>query len=351
MPNTFEFRLPELGENIDFGELVAISVAKGDKITKGQTVCEVETDKAVVEVPSPVGGEILKVAVQAGKKINVGELIALIKTDEVIEKGEAKKGTPKIAGTSLSVSTGAMGPAARRASRARPISRPLPDFSRWGPIERKAVPSIRLKIADNVSEAWKAPHVTQFDEADINDLESWRKDNNRVSLTAMIVRVSSEALEQFSDFNSSYDSEKGEIIYKKYYHIGVAVDTERGLMVPVVHDADKKDIFEVSREIKSLAERARASKITLQELEGSTFTVTNLGGLGTTHFTPILHWPDVAILGVGRASIKAAFKGEKMSPRLILPLSISYDHRAIDGAGAARFLRWVCERLERGGPL
>ena len=236
----------------------------------------------------------------------------------------------------------------------RPL--PLPDFSRWGDIERKDMTGIRRKIATSMSYSWNTiPHVTNFESVDITDLEQLRKRfssivgaaGGKLTITSIAVKVISSALKVFPSFAASLDIEREQIILKRYCHIGVAVDTDRGLIVPVIRDADKKNIFQLSVEIPQLAEKARNKKITLEELEGAVFTITNLGGIGGTQFSPIIHAPEVAILGISRARHEAVLVAGKFEPRLLLPISLSYDHRLIDGADASRFLRWVAQALER----
>ena len=232
----------------------------------------------------------------------------------------------------------------------------LPDFTRWGEVKREPWTSIRRATAENMASSWNAvPHVTQFDRADITHLEAMRKRFNdrpetagrKLTVTAMVLKLSAAALAQFPKFNASLDMEAGEVIYRRYIHIGVAVDTERGLLVPVLRDVDKKGLLHVAAELADVAARARNKKVKPDELRGAGFTVTNLGGLGTTYFSPIVNWPEVAVLGVGRAEVRAVHEENQFKPRLILPLSLSYDHRLIDGADAARFLRWIAEALEQ----
>ncbi len=233
---------------------------------------------------------------------------------------------------------------------------PLPDFSKFGSVEKKPMSNIRSKTADHLSYAWSSiPHVTQHDKADITELEKVRKAYNpkvekaggKLTVTSILLKVLTSALKVFPQFNSSIDMEKKEIIYKKFFNIGIAVDTEHGLIVPVIKNVDKKNLIELSVEMNTIAEKARIRKISLEELQGGCFTITNLGGIGGTYFTPIINSPEVAILGVSRGSYEPIFKDDKFEPRLMLPLSLSYDHRIIDGADAARFLRWVCEALEQ----
>jgi pyruvate dehydrogenase E2 component (dihydrolipoamide acetyltransferase) len=233
---------------------------------------------------------------------------------------------------------------------------PLPDFSRWGRIERKPMSNIRRRTAERLSAAWATvPHVTQQDRADVTGLEELRKKmakkveaaGGSLTLTAIAVKVVASALKVFPQFNSSVDMARNEIVYKSYRHIGVAVDTDRGLLVPVIRDADAKNIIELSVELTKLAEKARSRKLTLEEMEGGSFTISNLGGIGGTAFSPIVNAPEVAILGISRGSIQPVWANQQFVPRLMLPLSLSYDHRVIDGADAIRFLRWVAEALEQ----
>lgn len=232
----------------------------------------------------------------------------------------------------------------------------LPDFSRWGDVERKEMSGIRRKIAESMSYSWSSiPHVTNFESADITDLEKLRRRfageieaaGGKLTMTSILVKVLASALKVFPNFAASLDMERTEIILKKYCHIGVAVDTDRGLIVPVIRDADKKNILQLSIELIRLAEKVRNKKITLEELEGGVITITNLGGIGGTQFSPIIHAPEVAILGISKARQEAVFVDGKFEPRLMLPLALSYDHRLIDGADAARFLRWVVQALEQ----
>jgi pyruvate dehydrogenase E2 component (dihydrolipoamide acetyltransferase) len=247
------------------------------------------------------------------------------------------------------------------AERARPVTAeapalPLPDFTKWGEVEREAMSNVRRTTARRLAQAWSTiPHVTNFDKADITQLEQLRKRyagkaeaaGGKLTVTAIILKVAASALKVFPKFNASLDMANQEIVYKKYYHIGVAVDTDRGLLVPVIRDVDRKNIIELSVELTQIAEKARNRKVSLEDLEGGTFTITNLGGIGGTNFAPIINPPDVAILGIARASKEPVFNDGGFEPRLMLPLSLSYDHRLIDGADAARFLRWVVEALEQ----
>jgi pyruvate dehydrogenase E2 component (dihydrolipoamide acetyltransferase) len=248
-------------------------------------------------------------------------------------------------------SGGAAAPAA--AARA---ARPLPDFQKWGEIERQPWSNIRRATAEHLAYAWNAiPHVTQFDKADVTALEELRKAQRErveqaggsLTMTAILAKVLATAVRQMPQFNASLDAERGEIVYKKYVNVGIAVDTDRGLLVPVVRNADRKNITEIAVEISQLAERARDRKLALEEMSGGGISISNLGGIGGTYFSPIVNWPEVAILGVSRAATEAVWRNGAFEPRLMLPLSLSYDHRLIDGADAIRFLRWVVEAIEQ----
>jgi len=237
------------------------------------------------------------------------------------------------------------------------VSRPeLPDFSKWGEIEVEPFSAVRRATARAMTTSWTTiPHVTQHDHADITQLESMRKrfnkrpdaENRKLAMTAIVIKMVASVLKKFPQFNASVDEAGEQVILKKYFHVGVAVETERGLLVPVIRDVDRKNLVEVSTELGDLAARARSKKLTLEQMQGATFTVSNLGGLGTTYFSPIVNWPQVAILGVGRAEQQAVYDGGRFQPRLMMPLSVSYDHRLIDGADAARFLRRLAEALEQ----
>jgi pyruvate dehydrogenase E2 component (dihydrolipoamide acetyltransferase) len=232
----------------------------------------------------------------------------------------------------------------------------LPDFSRWGEIERRPMRAVRRKTAEHVAAAWAAiPHVTQHDLADITALEVLRKkyakqaeaSGGHLTVTAIALKVVASALKVFPQFNTSIDIAAEEIVYKKYVHIGVAVDTDRGLLVPVVRDVDTKNILQISAELAELSEKARSRKLSLEEMQGGCFSISNLGGIGGIAFTPIINAPEVAILGISRARTEPVYLDGAFVPRLMLPLSLSYDHRAIDGADGARFLRWVADALEQ----
>jgi len=233
---------------------------------------------------------------------------------------------------------------------------PLPDFSRWGEVERQPMRAVRRKTAEHLSSAWATiPHVTQHDRADITALDQLRKQfakqteaaGGALTVTSIAVKVVAAALKVFPQFNASIDMAAGELILKKFVNIGVAVDTDRGLLVPVIRDADTKNIMQLSVELSQLAEKARSRKISLDEMQGGCFSISNLGGIGGTSFTPIVNAPEVAILGISRARMEPVYAGGQFVPRLMLPLSLSYDHRVIDGADGIRFLRWVVDALEQ----
>lgn len=425
-----DFHLPELGENIESADVVNVLVKVGDVIQKDQGIIEIETDKATIEVPSTVSGKVVEVLVKAGDKAKVGQTIIKVEAGEVSEtiavetkktetvqeqkseepkaefikqpKTEVKGELPKLHPMEFEEQPPILKGAAPAAPSVRRIAREigvdinkvpgtgpggritmddvkayskklhesraegigigikaeaLPDFSKYGEIKKVEMSNIRKKTAEHLSYAWATiPHVTQFDKADITNLEKTRKELSKIieksgaklTVTGILVKVIVEALKKFPQFNSSIDMEKKEIIYKNYFNIGIAVDTEYGLIVPVIKSADKKSLTEISVEMNALAEKARAKKISLDDLQGGCFTITNLGGIGGTYFTPIVNSPEVAILGVSRSSYEPVWNGYgTFEPRLMLPLSLSYDHRIIDGADAIRFLRFIVESLEQ----
>ena len=242
------------------------------------------------------------------------------------------------------------------ASAGAPAAQPLPDFSKWGDVERKPMSNIRRKTSEHLSHAWNTiPHVTQHDKADITALEGLRKQygpqaekgGGKLTMTAIALKVLAGAMKRFPQVNASVDAARSEIVYKKSIHVGVAVDTDRGLLVPVIRDVDRKGIIELSVELTKISEKARAGKLSIEEMQGAGCTITNLGGIGGTLFTPIVNWPEVAILGISRGASEPVWTGAAFEPRLMLPLSLSYDHRVIDGADAARALRWIAEAFEQ----
>ncbi len=422
------FVLPTLGENIAKGELVKILVKAGDIVKPLQNVVEVETDKAVIEVPLPDGGTITEILAQVGQKLSIGEPIFFYTTQvaaadvskpiasaapvaapisatpqqatTVLTQTTATATTPQPIFTVPNLPTGPVlaAPSVRKLAREigvdiqdvkandaagritiedvkahakkmsteykterlKPVGGALPqielpDFSRWGNFESKPMSNIRKATALRMTQAWSTiPQVTQTDEADVTLLEELRQRfgkraedlGTKLTSTAILLKIVGSALKVFPQFNASIDMGKEEIIYKKYIHIGVAVDTDRGLLVPVVRDVNKKNIIDLSKELGLLSEKARLRKTTLEEMQGASFTISNLGGIGGGHFTPIVNPPEVAILGVGKWKYQPVYIDGEFKPRKILPLSLTYDHRLIDGADAARFLRWLCEAVQ-----
>ena len=232
--------------------------------------------------------------------------------------------------------------------------RPLPDFTKWGPVHTEPLSRVREITADAMGYAWSTiPMVTQYDRADITRLEQFRKHYNesapaggKLTMTAFLLKVCAAALRAFPRFNSSLDLAHKELVLKDYVHVGVAVDTPNGLLVPVIRDADRKGVEALALELNAAAQRTRDRKISPAEMEGGTFTISNLGGIGGTAFTPIVYAPQVAILGVSRSEMTPVWNGGQFTPKLLMPLSLTYDHRVIDGADGARFLRWICEAVE-----
>ena len=231
----------------------------------------------------------------------------------------------------------------------------LPDFSKWGAIETQKLNNIKKATAKNMTASWQSiPHVFQFGEADISGIEAYiekhqenvEKAGGKLTLTSILTKIVATALHQFPKFNASIDMEKEEMILKKYVNINIAVATEEGLLVPVIKNADQKSIKDLSVEIAKIAEKARAGKLSNKEMEGGNFSISNLGGIGGTNFTPIVYHPQVAILGISKASTKPVYINGKFEPRSILPLSLSYDHRLIDGADGAAFINWIEKALE-----
>jgi pyruvate dehydrogenase E2 component (dihydrolipoamide acetyltransferase) len=265
-----------------------------------------------------------------------------------ISQEDVKEHARRILSSIGSAGSGAV--AGARAARA------LPDFQKWGEVERQPWSNIRRVTAEHLSYAWSTiPHVTQFDKADITALEELRKKfkepvakaGGNLTVTAMLVRILATAVRKFPQFNASIDGERGELVYKKFVNVGVAVDTDRGLLVPVIRNADRKNIQEIAIEINQLAAKARDKKLTIEEMSGGGISISNLGGIGGTAFTPIVNWPEVAILGVSRGAMEPVWKDGQFEPRLMLPLSLSYDHRVIDGADGMRFMKWVVEAIEQ----
>ena len=411
-----EFVLPDLGEGVEVGDVVSVLVSEGDQIETDQGVVELETDKALIEVPCPIAGTVSKVHVQAGDRVPPGAALLTVEAgaeapapadaaETVSEPAPVPEPEsppepepapePEAPPPAVPAEPGApipAAPATRRFARelgvdlgqvsgtgpggrivkddvqvhvrdalaggngtAPVAAAPLPDFAKWGEIERQPLPRIRQVIAQNLHQAWnRVPHVTQFDQADVTDLEAFRQRHKdavqarggRLTPTVLVLKAVITALKAFPQFNASLDMAARERILKHYYNLGIAVDTERGLMVPVIQNADRKDIFELAAELGDISERTRTNKIALEDLQGGTFTVTNLGSLGVGAFTPIVNHPEVAILGLGRSREEAVVRNGRIEPRLMMPMCLSYDHRIIDGADGARFTRKLAESLE-----
>jgi len=450
-----EFKLPELGENINEAQVVGVMVSEGDAVEAEQDVIEVETDKAVMPVPAPAAGTIGKLSVQEGDTLKVGDLIATIEEgdgqaseggeSEEEEKAEAKDqsaeadrkedkqakkaetaeakqgakveaasgtGTPWESQEAESATRDAepprevadvserehgdepgadrlpvfASPSVRRFARevgvditdvegtgpggriseddvksharehgsgngraaSAPSAGPLPDFSKQGPVEREPLSMLAKKTAEHMAMCWSTiPHVTLNETIDATDFENFRQANKRVAEkaggkltpTAMLVKIVVAALKQYPILNCSYDAKQQELIKKGYYHIGVAADTPRGLVVPVIRDADQKSLVDIAVELGELAEKARSGKLTLDDMTGGSFTITNLGGIGVGHFTPIVNHPEVGIFGVGTA--------RETDGRLMMPVSLSFDHRVVNGADGARCLTWIKNAIEQ----
>jgi pyruvate dehydrogenase E2 component (dihydrolipoamide acetyltransferase) len=366
------------------GRIAQMLVKKGDAITVGQLLCVIENeanDKApaaaaervekeektpepaapangkdpatppkVERKPAPKATEPVHANVQ-GKLVPAGPATRRLARELGIDLGQVRGTAPGGRVTPEDVRAYVRELASGNGSNNPTKAPPLPDFERWGAVERKPLDGVRRKTAEHMALAWQlVAHVTQHDSADITEIEAFRKQHDgkgpRVTVTAFALKAAAVALKQFPQFNSSLDLAGGAIVLKQYYHVGVAVDTERGLLVPVIRDVDKKSIQELAEELAALAERARQKKISAEEMRGGTFTITNLGGIGGTAFTPIVNYPEVAILGLSRGRMQPVFQEGQFVPRLLLPISLSYDHRVIDGADAARFTRRIAEMLE-----
>jgi pyruvate dehydrogenase E2 component (dihydrolipoamide acetyltransferase) len=445
------FVLPDLGEGLTEAEIRQVLVREGDVVREDAPLLEVETDKATVEIPSPMAGRVEKIHVQPGQTVKVGQVLVEFaeagapagkqaadtldptrrlapEPTTVIERGRARqvpaesvaaRGAPAPAASAPAARTGPIpatpstrrlarelgvdlhavngsgpggrvtdddvraaagggaaprggattehAPAARAAAPeppavAKPLARvgveppALPKFEQWGPIERQPLSHLRRTIAERMTlSATLVPHVTHFDRADITDLDALIRRNLdsakargvTLTLTAFLLKAAALALVEHPTFNASLDAGAGELIVKRYVHLGVAVATERGLIVPVMRDIDKKPVIEIARELGELARRVREGKATLEDLRGGTFTITNIGALGGTGAIPIINYPEVAILGVARGREEAVVRGGQIVPRLLLPLSLTFDHRVADGADGARFATSIVQRLEQ----
>ncbi|MDP6491386.1 MAG: 2-oxo acid dehydrogenase subunit E2 [Kiritimatiellia bacterium] len=433
---SMEFKLPELGENIETIQVTRVLVVPGDAVAAEQPLLEVETDKATIEVPGDAAGTIESVLVSDGDEVSVGQVMLTLSEGDAPaaaaapaaaeptpapepaptpapepapepipppepapspspapvapEPPDAQGPTPynvpaapsvrrfaREIGIDVTQVTGT-GPSGRvsiddvkafakqknESPAAAPIVTtgtgtvvvpPLPDFEKWGSIERKKMSVIRRKTAEHMSLSWsQVPHVTIFDKADITELDVLRKRyadhaadaGGKLTMAVMVCKVAAAALKRFPQFNASIDMTAKEVVLKQYVNLGVAVSTERGLVVPVIHNADRKNMVEIAAEIAELAGKAREGKIQLDDLEGGSFTVTNLGRICGTYFTPIINYPEVAILGIGRAKLEPVVRDGQVETRMMLPLSLSFDHRIIDGSDGARFLGWVIDAIQ-----
>lgn len=398
-----EFKADNLGDGVKSGDVASIMVAVGDTIEAGQTVMEIETDKAVLGLPCPHAGTVTAVLVKKGQTIKPGQPVLSIEASgapAASVNGGAKAGAvaaiaapaKAAAATATATVTRAplpatggrdlplpAGPATRRLARelglnlanisgtgsggritledvARAaagsgggrgvVEPPLPDFAQFGPVDRQAFSKLQKTAANNLTLAWQLiPHVTQHDLSDITETEAARKrfvetaskGTPKVTMTALAMKAAVACLKEFPQFNASYDSSKAEVVLKRYYNIGVAVDTPSGLLVPVIRNVDQKSVLQLAAELSELAAKARDRKLQVSDMQGGTFTITNLGGVGGTAFTPIVNYPEVAILGMSRSQKQLQLIDGDISERLMLPLSLSYDHRVINGADAARF--------------
>jgi len=451
MGKTQEIQLPDIGD-FDSVDVIELLVKSGDRVAAEQSLLVLESDKATMEIPSPVAGVVTKLLVGVGDKVSQGSAIAIIEMDasEVVED-DAARSEPKASevekdaskppqaarsevqpsevhkarvgagnqppasdsgsvsassepasaaaaptdsdlapyGTEGTAPTAHAGPSVRRLAHelgvdlalvppsgpkrrilaedvqgyvkaliAQRGSAGVPiagvrvagpvevDFSKWGPTETTALNRVRLISAANLHRSWvTVPHVTQFDDADVTELEEFRQQHRaeaeargtKLTFLPFLVVAIAKALREFPHFNASLDHTGEKLVLKRYYHVGVAVDTEHGLVVPVVRDADRKTLFEIAAELQELSERARARRLRPEQLQGGTFSISSLGGIGGTRFTPIVNHPEVAILGVSKMEWRPVWKDGAFVPRRILPLSLSYDHRVVDGADGARF--------------
>ena len=390
----------------------------GQVVAADDSLIEIESEKATLDVPADSGGTVTAIHVKAGDTIAVGQPLLTLdpiaagpppapadvqapvhdvpSTDRAqVAEGPAPQPAMADSETRADANAGdgppvAAAPSVRTFAReigvdvrlvdgsgptgrisvddvkaharhrgpaaATPAAAPLPNFAQWGPIERVRMSRLRRTLAENLARSWATvPHVTLFHEADVTDIEDVRVEYKeaaeargaKLTITAFLLPVVAAALKAHPKLNASLDLAAGEIVQKRYYHLGVAADTERGLLVPVIRNVDTKGVIDLAVELTGLAERARDGKLSLDEMQGATFTISNLGGLGTGFFTPIVNPPEVGILGVGRAVPRSTLYNDVMQTRLMLPLSLSFDHRALDGADGARFLAWIVDALQR----
>ena len=415
------FKLPDLGEGIHEGEILAVMVEAGQDVKEGDIILEVETDKAAVEIPSPYTAKVEEILVKAGDVVNVGDVMMTFSGEEKAaeapkaESTEIPAAKAEKAGETpaprTQTSTGPVpaspatrrlarelgvdlhlvdptgpaglvtaedvrvfankGPAAQKdvpvpavsgaESQTPPVSLPaLPDFEKWGSVERIPFRSIRRATAKQMSLAWsQIPHVNSQDVVDVTKLEAFRQKHKaeieaiggKLTLTVFALKAIATALKTYPNFNATLDTVNSEIIIKHYYNIGVAVNTDSGLIVPVVRDVDRKSIRELAVELNELVLKTRERKTPVEEMQGGTFTITNAGAMGGGFFAPIINYPEVAILGVGQARMQPVVREKEKGdfvivPRLMMPIVLCIDHRVLDGADAIRFLRVLVDTLE-----
>lgn len=405
----FEFKLPDLGEGIHEGELLKWYVKENDSIQEDDPLCDMETDKATVTLPSPRTGTIIKLNGKPGDTIHVDQVLAVIEVRE--ENSSEKSGqTDETKSQDQKIKTQvAAAPATRRLAREMGIDittitgtgsagkvtpedvklaagesgktggkdavtadpdiavpqginpgipfleiSALPDYAGEGPVEKIPMRSLRKKVAvKTTSSMILIPHVAHMEEWDVTELEAVRKtlnreknESDRITLLSFIVKALASLLKQYPQFNAGVDSHRMEIVHKKYYHIGIAADTPKGLIVPVIKHADAKSVMQIAKEIRILAGKGQDGTITAEELIGSTFTVTNVGAISGTGVFPIINYPESAILGMGRVAPKPMVKDDAVVIRTVLPVTLCFDHRVADGAGAAYFMRDLKQMIE-----
>ena len=381
-----DIRLPQLGEGADSGTVVKVFVKEGDHVVKDQILLELENEKAVAPIPSSASGVVASVHIKPGDKVTVGQVVVTLAAEGEEVAAPLPTRPPESAPPTGALPSAAS-PTVRRLARElgidlsnirgtgaggrlrpddlrRRLEQPgapveSEDFSRWGPVTREPCSPVRQTIAQRMIDSWTAiPHVTQFDEVDatalLNLVERYgpvfKEQKATLTLTAIILKVLPLWLREHRKLNASLDEARQEIVYKAYYHLGIAVDTEAGLIVPVLRDVDQKPLLDLAKALGLLVERTRQRKLTAEDMQGGTFTVSNQGSIGGTHFTPIIKRPEVAILGLGRAVPKPVVSDGKISVRPVLPVALSYDHRVIDGADAARGITTLKRRLEQLRP-
>ena len=406
-----EIKLPDLGEGIEGAEVSEVKVSIGDKLKPEDTILVLESDKASMEIPAEVIGVATKVAVKVGDHVKPGQLLVSVDVDNKIEQSEEKKETKPYNKKDISEEAQTddtpelnpinntqkkdnvfASPGVRRLARelninlalikgngpkgritkddlhhyikiqmamssgAMPLSKPEIDFSQWGEVEVKKLTKINIITGQRLQQAWQSiPHVTQFDEADISELNKYRnkmnkksaKPKTKLTFLPFFMKAATTVLKEMPKFNSSLDHNEENLIIKNYYNLGIAVDTPYGLIVPVIRDVDKKSLIDLSEELIDLSQRARDKKLKPNELTSGTFTISSLGGIGGKFFTPIINPPEVAILGISQSWWDNIYneKTKSLSPGYIMPFSLSYDHRVVDGASGAAFTSRFAEVL------